>query len=91
MNRFTFKTVSPSLFDCQKSFDAWQFTAPVCNIGEVVNIGKYGNNTALYIKSAKLHEGDFSILDSLPEHGTLSKVIQYVPSISGYLAAYTSM
>lgn len=94
MKNFLFNQLSPSLFDCGK-ITQQMFCPDHANIGEIVSIGRSKNAKAIFIPSdINTQEEALRLVDFFDDPDKInfppdcSKVIQYVPSIKGYLFAY---
>ena len=90
MKHFTFKQVGTCMFT-SASAKYWPVIKPdTCGKYEFVTIGNRNTLTAIFISSPKLPE-NICALDffELPYDGN-ERFIQYIPSIGGYLYAWTN-
>ncbi len=95
LKHYTFKQISPSVFDYNGAKQCFKFIKPdMCGIGEFVTIGNRNAITAVFIPSELLpEETDFSSLFKLVGGYNPDKhysIIQYNSKLGGYLYSWVA-
>lgn len=91
MRHFTFKHVSPSVFDNGTQKDFLWVKPQTSGKGEFVTIGNRNTITVVFIKSEQLPTGaDFNALFNLSHPIELMSVIQYNVKLGGYLYSWAT-
>jgi hypothetical protein len=86
---YTFKEVTPSIFDNNKWITLNLVTPSSCGIGKFITIGNGVRFKAVLIKSPQLNDvEDLGEVFQLPKNPDQPTVLQYNSNLGGYLYAF---